>query len=306
MHVPASFSFCTSPTFQLERPITFTRQPEFTLTRPPLDTRYPQVIEPVSNTQDDSLCDTIYAHVKIDDNYVKAVCRRFMGRGVDFDELYSLAQDGVLHAAEKYDTSHRSAAKFQTYATFWIQERILQRFKDMKKETETLEHLKHVAPLYASQLEYEPVDIPDDLFLLFLGHIQECTEIVMEAPRATIQMYGELLSAGEKYPYSEAVMMRRQEMERLLYPIIYTFLQSETATEIYMKRFGAKIADFGEIGDIRDVSSQRACAEFTALCERVVWACNDPIMQNIAHLRYKQTMEKESQNVLPQDAITLD
>ncbi len=241
---------------------------------------------------------SIFSEVKIDDGYVRAICRKFIGKGVDFDELYSLAQDGIIRAAELYNPSHKSQAKFQTYATVWIRERILQRFKDMKREEIFKEHLRNTAPLYTSQTEYEPIDIPDDLFYLFLGHIQECTENVMESDRATTAMYGELLSAGAKYPYSENVMQARREMEELLRPIITTFLQSPIAIKIYMSRFGAKIVDFAEIGSYRDVSSQRACAEFASICSKVVWACNDPIMQTIAQARYKKALIEQSKPVL--------
>ncbi len=252
-------------------------------------------------TNDDTLSHapiSIFSQVKIDDGYVRAICRKFIGKGVDFDELYSLAQDGILRAAELYNPDHNSKAKFQTYATVWIRERILQRFKDMKREETHKEHLRNTAPLYTTQMEHEPIDIPDDLFFLFLGHIQECTENVMESDRATTAMYGELLSAGEKYPYSENVMQTRREMEALLYPIIQTFLQSPVAIKIYMSRFGAQIIDFAEIGSYRAVSSQRACAEFASICSKVIWACNDPTMQTIAQARYKKAVIDQSKPVL--------
>ena len=248
---------------------------------------------------------SIFSEIKIDDGYIRHVCRNFVGRGIDFEELYSLAQDGILRARQLYDPKHSSNAKFQTYATSWIRERILQRFKDLRREEAILDQLSHTAPLYASPVIYEPIDIPDDLFYLFLGHIQECTETVMESDRATAAMYGELLSAGAKYPYDENTMQTRREMENLLYPIIKTFLQSPPAIKIYMGRFGAQIIDFAEIGNYRDVTSQRTCAEFAAICSKVVWACNDPIMQTIAQSRYNKAVIEQSRDVLPPEKINL-
>jgi len=304
MRTPSPFVLCSPPSFQLIRPFQLTSPPKITLTCP--SQRYPQVIEPSPDKSPESP-QTIFAHVKIDDNYVRSICRKFLGRGVDFDELYSLAQDGILHAAKKYDPNHPKRATFQTYATTWIRERILQRFRDIKKkETPVREYLKQNTPLYSSPVEYEPSDIDmEKLFISFLGHIQECTENIMESPRATIQMYGELLSAEVKYPYDPVVMHRREEMERLLEPIIKAFLQSEEATKIYMSRFGAKIVDFTEIGAYRDVSSQRACAEFAAICSKVVWACNDPIMQQNAYAYFKLAIKRESQDELPAHKISL-
>ena len=74
--------------------------------------------------------------IKIDPKYVKAICRKYEGRGVTREDLWELAADGIYKAAERFDAS--KGAQFQSYATWWIRERILDRFKKLKSETEYL------------------------------------------------------------------------------------------------------------------------------------------------------------------------
>jgi len=71
----------------------------------------------------------------IDDKYVDALCQKYSGRGVDDDELHGLAQEGILKAREKYDTNGeaKKGIGFQSFATLWIKERFLQRFKELEK-----------------------------------------------------------------------------------------------------------------------------------------------------------------------------
>jgi len=72
--------------------------------------------------------------LRLDEKYVLSMCMRYMGRGLGLDELYSLAQEGIRRAYQNYDPDHPSKAKFQTYATIWIKEQFLQRFKELEKE----------------------------------------------------------------------------------------------------------------------------------------------------------------------------
>jgi len=120
-------------------------------------------------------------------------------------------------------------------------------------------------------------------------HVLDCTKRVMKSDNATIQMYGELLSPGEQYPYSEVVMQHRLENERLLESIVRTFLQTDEV-EIYMSRFGARMVAFGESGLCQDAQSPQACNEFSALCAKVVSACDNFDMRRSVHSAVKKTM----------------
>lgn len=47
-----------------------------------------------------------------------AVAKSYLGRGVDLEELISAANQGLIEAAERYDS--RNGARFVTYASWWI------------------------------------------------------------------------------------------------------------------------------------------------------------------------------------------
>jgi len=150
----------------------------------------------------------------------------------------------------------------------------------------------------------------DNLFHDFLDHVRDCTKRVMENANATIQMYGELLSPGEQYPYSEVVMQHRLENERLLESIIRTFLSTDEM-EIYMSRFGAKMKGFDEIDSCQDMSSPQKCAEFSALCAKVVSACDnmvyyDPTLRLSALMHYKTALGTLDVQQSPLEPVNLN
>lgn len=48
--------------------------------------------------------------------------KKYMGRGLDFEDLIGLGNEGLLKAVDKYDYSKE--VRFATYASFWIKEAI--------------------------------------------------------------------------------------------------------------------------------------------------------------------------------------
>jgi len=80
----------------------------------------------------DKTCNDKYVAV-IDDEYVRTFCSRYLGRGIEFEELYALAKEGVSRALAVYD-SYESKRPFNTVAIQWLQERIYQRLKDLAKQ----------------------------------------------------------------------------------------------------------------------------------------------------------------------------
>ena len=76
----------------------------------------------------DKTCNDKYVAV-IDEEYVRTFCSRYLGRGIEFEELYALAKEGVSRATALYD-SYESKSPFKIVATLWMQERL----KDFAKQ----------------------------------------------------------------------------------------------------------------------------------------------------------------------------
>jgi len=60
----------------------------------------------------------INANLRLVVHYAK----RFLGRGVDLEDLNAMGIEGLIKAAEKYD--YKMGCKFSTYATWWIMQAI--------------------------------------------------------------------------------------------------------------------------------------------------------------------------------------
>ena len=59
---------------------------------------------------------------------VVSIAKRFMGRGMEFDDLIQSGSLGVITAAKKFD--HEKGFRFSTYATWWIRQTITRAISD--------------------------------------------------------------------------------------------------------------------------------------------------------------------------------
>lgn len=62
---------------------------------------------------------------------VVSIAKRFMGKGLPFDDLVQEGNLGLIRAAEGFDPVRR--LKFSTYATYWIRQRICRAIADQSR-----------------------------------------------------------------------------------------------------------------------------------------------------------------------------
>lgn len=62
--------------------------------------------------------------------YVLSYSKRYIGQGVDFEDINSYGIQGLMRAAEKFD--YRKGFRFITYATWWIKQAIERGMADMR------------------------------------------------------------------------------------------------------------------------------------------------------------------------------
>jgi RNA polymerase primary sigma factor len=62
---------------------------------------------------------------------VVSIAKRFIGRGLPFDDLVQEGNLGLIRAAEGFDPARR--LKFSTYATYWIRQRICRAIADQSR-----------------------------------------------------------------------------------------------------------------------------------------------------------------------------
>ena len=236
-----------------------------------------------------------FSVIDIDRKYVRAICRKYEGRGVTSDDLWELAIEGIYKAAERFDST--KGAQFQSYATWWIRERILDRFKKLKSETEYLSDFTKgqpigslaegfeevsVAPSYYrndgtideefAELEEGATEIPKNLADLYLDHICTVAESVMKGiPR--VADYHRMLSSkpAEKWKPSDIV---DRESNFIFFESIIRSVVREKHADILLKRFGIECESFADIAKQHRVSYNKIRSEFYQACKELIYKIN--------------------------------
>lgn len=69
---------------------------------------------------------------------IVSIVRKYLGRGIDFEDLLQAGKLGLLHASEKFDPSK---AKFSTYSTAWIKQHCLRTIENNARNVRLPNHV---------------------------------------------------------------------------------------------------------------------------------------------------------------------